>query len=366
MDKFTKDIILLNMLQDIGYIRLKALLGEFKSPEAIFNASRADIEKVKGIGRKIAENIKTARNRYNIDRELSLIKKHDIKLITIFEEDYPENLKNIYDPPFLLYIKGELKKNDKFAVAIVGSRRGSLYGLRTAERLSGELASHGITIVSGLARGIDTAAHRGAVSAKGRTIAVLGNGLASIYPPENKKLAEGIAENGALISEFAMEMPPHKGNFPQRNRTISGLSEGVVVVEAARRSGSLITANFALEEGREVFAGPGPAGSITAAGTNNLIKEGAKLAEKAEDILEELNLPSSATAGDGYLGRGGRPSLTDPRQKQIYSLLSDEPLNIDSILDAFSTEPKQAKTALLKLEMKGIIKQLPGKLYVRA
>lgn len=366
MNKFARDIILLNMMQDMGCIRLKALLEEFKSPEAVFNATRPDLEKVKGIGRKIAEDIRTARKRYDIDRELSLVGKYEVRLTTIFDEDYPENLKEIYDPPILLYIRGELKKADKLAVAVVGSRRASLYGLRTAERLSGELAACGITVISGLARGIDSAAHRGAVKAKGRTIAVLGNGLASIYPPENKALAEEIVRNGALISEFAMEVPPHRENFPQRNRTISGLSKGVVVVEAAKKSGSLITSNFALEEGREVFAVPGPAGSVTAAGTNNLIREGAKLVEGTKDILEELNLPYYAAKGERPLGREQRPHLTDSSQKEIYGILSDEPLNIDSIIDATSAGAKQVRTALLELEMKGIIKQLPGKLYLRA
>lgn len=363
MDNFTKGLILLNMLQDVGYIRLKALLGRFKTPEAIFNASSHDLEQVKGIGINIAQKIRAAKDSCDIDKELSLIERHGIKIITMYGEDYPENLKNIYDPPFLLYIKGELKKEDNLAVAIVGSRRASLYGLRTAERLAGELARCGVTIISGMARGIDTAAHRGAVAAKGRTIAVLGNGLASIYPPENKNLAEDIVRNGALVSEFPMQMPPHKGNFPQRNRVISGLSKGVVVVEASRKSGSLITANFALEEGREVFAVPGCAGSAASAGTNNLIKEGAMLVEDARDILEEFNLPLPVAVG---AASGREQELTDSCQKSIYNLLSDEPLDIDNIIDVVSIEPKQVKTTLLNLEMRGIIKQLPGKLYVRA
>lgn len=365
MDNFTKGLILLNMLQDIGHIRLKALLGEFKIPEAIFNAPRQGLKKIKGIGKNIAESIKTARDRHDIDRELSLIEKYDAKITTIFEEDYPENLKNIYDPPILLYIKGKLKKSDDLAIAIVGSRRASLYGIRTAERLAGELSASGVTIVSGMARGIDTAAHRGAIAAGGRTIGVLGNGLSFFYPPENRRLADDIAKNGALVSEFSMETPPHRRNFPQRNRVISGLSKGVVVAEAARRSGSLITANFALEEGREVFAVPGRADSVTSAGTNNLIKQGAKLVEDTKDILEELDLPLSAAAG-ATSGREQNPPLADSHEKSIYNMLSDEPLDIDSIIDGLSIKPKQAKTALLKLEMRGIIKQLPGKLYVRA
>jgi len=204
------------------------------------------------------------------------------------DKDYPTNLRYVYQPPATIYLEGNIIAQDQIAIAIVGSRRATDYGLRNAERLGFELAAKGITIISGLARGVDSAAHRGALRAKGRTIAVLGSGLNKIYPPENKKLAQEVAQNGALISEFTPDTPPHRLNFPRRNRIISGLSLGVVVVEAAKRSGALITANFALEQGREVFALPGKVDSFTSGGVHDLIKEGAKLIESTEDIIEEL------------------------------------------------------------------------------
>lgn len=211
-----------------------------------------------------------------------------IKTLGFQDKDYPVNLRYIYQPPSTIYLRGELLLEDNIAIAIVGSRKATDYGLRNAERLGFELASRGVTVVSGLARGIDTAAHKGALRARGRTIAVLGSGLDVIYPPENKKLAEAITQYGAVISEFTPDAPPTRYNFPQRNRIISGLALGVVIVEAAKRSGSLITADFALEQGREVFALPGEIGSFTSEGTHNLIKQGAKLVQSIDDIIDEL------------------------------------------------------------------------------
>lgn len=217
-----------------------------------------------------------------------LSKENKTRTLSLLDKDYPANLKYIYDPPSILYIKGNILPEDTIAVAVVGSRRATYYGLKNAENLGFQLAAGGITIISGLARGVDSAAHRGALKARGRTIAVLGSGLNKIYPRENEELVEEIAQNGAVISEFALDTPPLRQNFPRRNRIISGLSLGVVVVEAAKRSGALITANFALEQGREVFALPGKIDSFTSKGTHDLIKQGAKLVESIEDIIEEL------------------------------------------------------------------------------
>ncbi|NQT90829.1 MAG: DNA-protecting protein DprA [Candidatus Omnitrophica bacterium] len=347
------------MLQEVGYIRLKALLEEFKTTAAILKAPAHRLRGVRGIGAVVAQSIIGAKNNCDIDRETALIRDHGVEVLTVFDDAYPADLKEIYDPPIVLYIKGRLYSPDSIAIAIVGSRRASLYGLMTAEKLAGQLAPYGVTVVSGMARGIDTASHKGAIAGGGRTIAVLGNGLASVYPPENKKLSDEIIKNGALVSEFPMEMPPHKENFPRRNRVISGLTKGVVVVEAARRSGSLITADFALEQGRSVFSVPGAAGSITSCGTNNLIREGAKLAESAADILEEIRPSSDGKATQAI-------NLTDPSEKSIYGLLSEEPFDIDTLIETASIEAKQTKRLLLDLEMKGLVKQLPGKLYIRA
>jgi DNA processing protein len=287
MDNFKKGLILLNMVQDIGYIRLKGLLDEFKSPENILRAPIDKLRSVKGIGPSIAKAVKSAGSDYDVEKEIALAEKSGVVILTVFDEDYPENLKNIYDPPVILYVKGTIKKEDSLAVSIVGSRKCTYYGMNMADNIAEKLAFQGVTVVSGLARGIDTAAHKGALKA-GRTIAVLGSGLGNIYPAENKPLSEKIAQNGAVISEFPMLMPPNKTNFPQRNRIISGLSMAVLVVEAANKSGALITADFALEQGRDVFAVPGAAGRLSSAGTNSLIKQGAKLIDSAEDILEEL------------------------------------------------------------------------------
>jgi len=218
----------------------------------------------------------------------TLARENKVKTLGIADKDYPTNLRYIYDPPATVYLKGNIVPEDNIAIAIVGSRRATHYGLKNAKSLAFELAVRGITIVSGLARGVDSAAHRGALEAKGRTIAVLGSGLNVIYPKENERLAEEIAQNGAVISEFPLDAGPQRYHFPRRNRVISGLSLGVVVVEAAQKSGALITANCALEQGREVFALPGKIDSFTSRGTHDLIKQGAKLVESIEDIIEEL------------------------------------------------------------------------------
>jgi len=359
MDRFTKDLLLLNMVREIGYIRLQVLLKTFQTPSAILEAKTSMLEKVKGIGRGIAEAINTVKERYDIEREISLVHKHNVKIKTIFDEDYPVCLRNIYNPPIVLYIRGELKKRYDTAIAIVGSRRSTLHGTKTAKRLAGGLVANGVAVISGLARGIDTASHKGAIAAGGRTIAVLGNGLMSIYPVENKSLAEEIIRDGAVVCEYPMEMPPHKINFPMRNRIIAGLSQGVVIVEAGKSSGALITADFALEQGKDVFAVPGAVGSLTSEGTNGLIKQGAKLVENAEDILEGLGIDSQSSCRV-------IPKLTDPAQRRLYEVLSDKPHDIDTIMSTLCIDHKDLQLGLLNLEMRGIVKQLPGKLYVRA
>ena len=248
----TERLLILNMIEDVGSIRTMCLLEHFGSFEAVFQATEDELKRVNKIGSLIAPKIVQGIREIDLDKELKLIKRHNVKVITFIDEDYPVSLKNIHDPPVVLYVKGEILPEDDLAIAIVGSRKASFYGMQTAERLGYELASHGITIVSGMARGIDSSAHRGALKANKRTIAVLGSGLANIYPEENIILAEKISNKGAVISEFPMETIPDRGNFPKRNRIISGLSKGVVVVEAAQKSGALITADCALEQGREI------------------------------------------------------------------------------------------------------------------
>lgn len=292
------------------------------------------------------------------------------KTLSFNDADYPRNLKYIYDPPQSIYIKGEITPEDNIAIAVVGSRYASYYGLRNAEHFSFELAARGITIISGLARGVDSAAHRGALKAKGRTIAVLGSGLKVIYPPENRKLAEEITRNGAVISEFPLDTPPHRQNFPRRNRIISGLSLGVLVVEAAKRSGALITAYLALEQGREVFALPGRIDSFTSQGTNDLIKQGAKLVETIEDIVEELEpfQPSPNKSEQTRLNETDAQMLKprmSPQEEQVYSCLSGEPIHIDMVMQEVTLSYGKLLTSLLKLEHKRLARELPGKMFVR-
>ncbi|MBU3934057.1 MAG: DNA-processing protein DprA [Candidatus Omnitrophica bacterium] len=292
--------------------------------------------------------------------------KNKIRALHLTGEGYPTNLKYIYDPPPDLYIKGNIIPQDNIAIAIVGSRQASYYGLKNAQELAFELAAGGITIISGLARGVDSAAHRGALKAKGRTIAVLGSGLNMIYPVENKGLAEEISRNGAVISEFPQDTPPHRQNFPRRNRIISGLSLGVLVVEAAKRSGALITVGFALEQGREVFALPGKIDSFTSQGTHDLIKQGAKLVESAEDIIEELEPLKSCRINQTKSESRTKiePNLPE-EEKQIYSYLSSEPLHIDELAQKVNLSYGRLLTCLLKLEYKKLVKELPGKAFVR-
>jgi len=285
----------------------------------------------------------------------------DIKKIHINDEDYPKMLKAIHFPPEALYVRGGILPQDDIAVALVGSRKASIYGSETCERLAYELASRGITVVSGLARGIDTAAHRGALKAGGRTIAVFGCGVDYIYPPENKKLAGEIEKSGALVSEFKEGVEPFPANFPKRNRIISGFSLGVVVVEAAQKSGALITANFALDENREVFAVPGKVGSTATRGVHNLIKEGAKLVDDVNDIIEELNIK---VISDSEPGPGARIKL-EKTESRIYSLLSDDPMYIDDIIRETKLSSPEVSGILLKLQLRKLVKELPGKLFYK-
>jgi DNA processing protein len=361
MNSFKKDLILLNMVQDIGYIRLQALLDAFDSPGDILKASVRDLKSVKGIGSCIAMAIKSARSDHDIKKEISLVESSCIDIITLFDKNYPVSLKDIYDPPILLYVKGRLDALDELAIAIVGSRRCTYYGMNMADKLASDLVAYGVTIVSGLARGIDTAAHKGAIKGKGRTIAVLGNGLGSIYPLENKALAEKIICNGAIVSEFPMETPPFKQNFPRRNRIISGLSKAVLVVEAAKKSGALITADFALEQGRDVLAVPGMADRLSSTGTNELIKQGAKLIDNANDVLYEIGIVVAHNSARDIK----EPLIADDCQKDIYNMLSKDPCHIDTLVQELKINSRQINSALLIMQAKGIIKQMPGKFYTR-
>lgn len=354
----TEYFVLLNMIDGVGPVKAKALLEYFGDAESIFKANRAALLKIENINANDADAIVNAEKTVDLDDELKLIERHDVRIVTLQDEDYPALLKEIYAPPVVLYVKGALAKDDNFAVAIVGARRCTHYGMKVAGELASQLSRYGATVVSGLARGIDSAAHRGALEAKGRTVGILGNGLASIYPPENKRLAQMIEENGAVVSEFSMQTKPYKDNFPRRNRIISGLSQGVVVVEASRTSGALITAAYALEQNREVFAVPGNTTSATSYGTNKLIKDGAKLVESAEDIMEELKPRFERRPDDKMADKFSGD------EKRLYQVLSYEPQDVEELTEKLSLPVQNVNNILLKLELSGVAKQLPGKRFI--
>lgn len=276
------------MVPEIGPIRGKRLIERFHSPDKILGAKEEELLKVEGINRNFARAILAQNKEEELRQQLELIEKYQVKLIPLDASDYPIWLKSIYDPPLVLFVRGEFKEDDEVAIAVVGTRRASCYGVNMTQRLSAQLVQTGFTIVSGGARGIDTASHTTALRLKGRTLCVLGCGVDIAYPAENKRLFDEIIKNGALISEYPLGSMPQRQNFPSRNRIISGLCLGVVVIEAPLRSGALITASCALEQGREVFSLPGEANTFRAKGTHQLLREGAKLVENVDDIIEEL------------------------------------------------------------------------------
>lgn len=376
-----EQLILLNLVPDVGPLRLRRLLEAFGGLDGLWRATARELERVQGIGPALADRIASARrDEGRLQRELTLIDRHHVRLLTLEDPDYPAALKTIADPPLALYVRGTLAEADAVAVGLVGTRRASVYGLMCAEQLAADLAGRGVTVVSGLARGIDAAAHQGALRASGRTIAVLGSGLARLYPAEHAELAGRIAASGAVISEYPMEAPPLAQQFPRRNRLISGLSLGIIVVEAARRSGALITADCALEQGREVFAVPGPMRAVTSQGTHHLLKQGARLVTSVDDILEELRLEAApAAAGQPPAERVQRPPFDaapdgvasgveglPERERRVFACLpAQEPRDIDAIAADSGLGLPEVAALLLQLELKQLIRQLPGKHFIR-
>ena len=361
-------LILLNVIPDIGSSRLRRLLDAFGDLDRVWRATAQELQQVEGIGPLLAERIVAGRrNEAALREELARAKESGVQIVTLEDEGYPEPLRTIPDPPLALYIRGRLVEADRMAVAIVGARYASRYGLQCAEHLAYELALRGLAVVSGLARGIDAAAHRGALNASGRTLAVLGSGFNRLYPPEHTELAKQIAEYGAVISEYPMEIGPLPHNFPRRNRLISGLSLGVVVVEAGPRSGSLITADCALEQGREVFAVPGPVTAVTSQGTHRLIKQGAALVTSVDDILDELHLtpqgPSQVESSEGVVVAVPPPA---PEARVLASLSADHPTEIDAIARHSGLTMPEVSSTLLQMELKRLVQQLPGKRFIRA
>jgi DNA processing protein len=354
----------LSFIPGVGSILLKRLLDRFKTPEAVFQAPIEELLGTEGLGERVAREIRKGPLEKRIERELRLLNEAGGKIITLKDDAYPERLREIYDPPPLLYVRGELKEEDELAISIVGSRKTSPYGRWITEKISQELARHGVTIVSGMARGIDALAHSGAISGGGRTVAVLGCGVDVIYPSENRSLFTKIIDHGAILSEFPMGSPPEGGHFPKRNRIISGLSMGVVVVQAGAESGSLITASYALEQGREVFAVPGNIGAEGSRGTHRLIKEGAKLVESSEDILEEILPQWHRERDETQEVEGPERNLTE-EERVLYEHLGEIPLHIDELIRESQFDPGKVSSLLLNLELKGLVSQWPGKCFTK-
>ncbi len=361
----------LKSIPGIGNVSICSLVEKFGSAAAVFRASGEEISQASGISKKIALRIPGYKAWDEIKRTFEKINKDNIQIITFLDNKYPANLLAADDRPAFLYALGDLHEDD-INLAVVGSRIASTYGKYTTERMSRALAQKGITIVSGMARGVDSAAHRGALAARGRTIAVLGSGLDIVYPPENKSLFKQIIENGAVISEFPPGTPPLANNFPARNRIISGMSYGVVVVEAGEKSGSLITARLALEQGREVFAVPGSIDAASSRGTNKLIKEGAKLIENVDDILEEIipqlekrrQLPAAPQPETITTTNKHHQDIElTPQEKQIIVFISDERIHADELIAQSKLPPADVLSALFSLELKGMVAQHPGKYF---
>ena len=371
-DNSLRDWIALSFVIGVGSRTAAMLIDKFGSPAAVFDASGHTLESA-GLKRDTIDALKSTEPREKADREIQELAKLGAVALSLGDELYPRLLRETYDPPIVIYCLGDYASAfSQPVIAMVGSRRCSTYGRNVAEKLARELAERGVTIVSGLARGVDSAAHRGALEGRGLTVAVMGTGLDAVYPKENRKLAAKIAEHGVLVTEFPLATPPVSQNFPFRNRVISGLSFGVLVVEGAERSGSLITARLAYEQGRDVFAVPGNITSAKSFGPNYLIKDGAKLVQTWRDVIEEL--PAEEKAAILATERGEKRfaqlkvdevEFSDSERAVMRMLKPDEPVHIDLLIAKAGLSSGELMGALLKLEMLDRIRQLPGKSFVK-
>ncbi|MDE0013326.1 MAG: DNA-processing protein DprA [Candidatus Poribacteria bacterium] len=398
----TISLIHLNLIQGVGLKTVQVLRDVFGTAERALRATADELRKIDGLSPAMCDLLIQKPVLYPIERELELINKYGCQVLTLYDDAYPQHLKVIDVPPLVLYLKGELTLEDSLSISLVGSRNAKDYGRKVSYQLSYQLAQRGLTVVSGLARGIDTSAHRGALEAGGRTIAVMGSGLSVIYPASNRDFVKKIEASGALISEFPIGIKPKPGNFPRRNRIISGLTLGTVVVEASNRSGALITARLAAEQGREVFAVPGEIFSELSAGTHRLINNGAKLINNVDDLLNELpqhvlSQLQSSTSGSqrsdiktessqkSFIQKRNTkiaatqpptearqpvqsappPDLT-PDERTVFDAIGVPSSHIDTIVRTTQLPISQVSSVLLMLELKGIIQQLPGKQFTRA
>jgi DNA processing protein len=354
--------IALNMIDDVGPVRVRNLIEALGSPEAILSASPEELMKAQGIGAEVAGRIVGQRSQVDPAKEEEKADKAGARIVTRIDPEYPESLKAIYDPPLALYVMGDLVPKDRHALAVVGTRTPTHYGLSVSDRLSYQLAKSGFCVVSGLARGIDTAAHQGAMKGGGRTLAVLGSAIDKIYPEENEELARRIASQGAVISEYTLGREPDRTTFPYRNRVVSGLSMGIIVVEAGIKSGAMITANEALEQGKSVFAVPGRIDTPSSRGAHSLIKQGARLIEDIDDVLREFEFllpPDKKQQAESLPARPDVP-LNDEEQSVVRALWKGS-LDVDSLAREASLKSAQVSSLLLGLEMKRVVRILPGR-----
>lgn len=347
-----------NLVRGIGAVRLRALLQHFGDAETAWLASSEDL-RAAGLGQKTVARLVALRADVDLDLLLARAEAQGVAILTSEDAAYPRRLQEIDQPPPVLFVRGDWKAEDEMAVAIVGTRRVTAYGRQVTEQLAGHLAANGVTIISGLARGVDEVAHSAALAAGGRTAAVLGSGVDRVYPPENRTLAERLMKSGALLSDYPLGTAPDSSNFPPRNRIISGLSMATIVVEAGETSGALITAEFAAEQGRDVFAVPGGIFAPQSRGTNKLIQSGAHPLLSPEDVLQGLNL---GRAGQQRAARRALP--VDDVERKIMSTLGNEPLHVDDIRNQIDMPIEKVSAALVMMELKGMIRQVGGAQYV--
>ena len=346
----------------MGPRRILNVVKHFKNIEDLFNASIPELCQIPGLDQRLAKTILQTDTRQFVDEQMALLENSPFKLTTIFDDNFPEKLKNIYDPPILFYQLGDFSPKDNDAIAIVGTRSPSSYGKSMTEKLTQELVDQQLTIVSGFARGIDTIAHKTAIQAGGRTIAVLGNGVDRVYPPENRDLKNLITENGVYCSEFPIGTKPDAVNFPRRNRIISGLSLGVVIIEAGEKSGAILTAYYAVDQNRDIFAVPGRIGDVKSVGANRLVQKGAKLVLNVDDIVSEIEQIRKFSPKPHQMKID---FALEGNEKLVFDRLSGEPVNIDTLAESMHKSPFEILPALLNLEIKGCIRQMAGKMFVR-
>ncbi len=355
--------IALNMMDGMGPVRVRNLIAAVGSAEAIFEADEAALLTAEGVGREMAKRIMEQRGTVDPGGEEDKARRHHARIVSFVDEDYPKPLRNIYDPPLALYVRGTLEKRDRHSVAVVGTRTPTHYGSSVTDRLSYQLAKAGFTVISGLARGVDTAAHKAALKGDGRTIAVLGSAIDKLYPAENAELADRIAEHGAVISEYTMGRPSDRTTFPYRNRIVSGMSMGLLVVEASKESGAMITADMAAEQGKTIFAVPGRIDQPSSRGTHHLIKEGARLVEDVDDILQEFDalLPTEQKRSAKQNTKRPDVPLSEPEQAIVKALWKGN-LDVDELTREAALPSAKVSAMLMGLEMKRVVRILPGRI----